>query len=101
MSSSTDGLSVAASAAPASAGVATFPGGPLSRLREVRWGDMIGIAPFLIFALLFLVIPTFFLVVGAFVGRDGGFTFQNIIDLGTPQIISSFWISIRVSAAFV
>jgi putative spermidine/putrescine transport system permease protein len=99
MSSSTDGLSVSASAAPASAGVATFPGGPLSRLRGMRWGDLIGIAPFLVFALLFLVIPTLFLVIGAFVSRDGTFTLQNLADLATPQIVNSFWISIRVSAA--
>ena len=99
MSSNTDSLSVATTAAPASAGVATFPGGPLSRLRGMRWGDIIGIAPFLVFALLFLVIPTFFLVIGAFIGSDGHLTLQNIVDLGTPQILSSFWISIRVSAA--
>jgi len=99
MSSNTDSLSVATTAAPASAGVATFPGGPLSRLRGMRWGDIIGVAPFLVFALLFLVIPTFFLVIGAFVGSDGHLTLQNIVDLGTPQILNSFWISIRVSAA--
>ncbi len=65
----------------------------------VRWGDYLGVAPFLLFALLFLIVPTLYLVAGAFIGPDGNFTFQNIIDLGTPQILSSFWISIRVSAA--
>ena len=65
----------------------------------MRWGDLLGIAPFLLFAILFLIVPTVYLVIGAFVGRDGSFTLQNIVDLGTPQIISSFWISIRVSAA--
>ncbi|MDO8360924.1 MAG: acriflavin resistance protein, partial [Devosia sp.] len=48
---------------------------------------------------MFLVVPTLYLVVGAFIGRDGAFTFQNIIDLATPQIVSSFWISIRISVA--
>ena len=65
----------------------------------IRWSDVLGIAPFLIFAILFLIVPTLYLVLGAFIGRDGSLTLQNIIDLGTPQILSSFWISIRVSAA--
>jgi len=65
----------------------------------VRWGDYLGVAPFLVFAALFLIVPTLYLVVGAFVAKDGSFTLQNIVDLGTPQIVSSFWISIRISAA--
>ncbi|HVX80899.1 MAG TPA: ABC transporter permease subunit [Devosiaceae bacterium] len=48
---------------------------------------------------MFLILPTVWLVVSAFQGPDGGFTLQNIVDLGTPQIVSSFWISIRVSVA--
>ena len=95
MSSNTDNLS-AKSAAPASAGVAPSR---LGFLAGFRWGDYLGVAPFLLFAALFLIAPTLYLVVGAFLDRDGGFTFQNIIDLGTPQILNSFWISIRVSAA--
>ncbi|MEO8882319.1 MAG: ABC transporter permease subunit [Devosia sp.] len=65
----------------------------------MRWGDYIGVAPFLIFAVMFLIVPTLLLVIGAFQANDGSFTLQNIYDLGTPQIINSFWISIRVSAA--
>ena len=65
----------------------------------MRWGDYLGVAPFLLFAILFLIVPTLYLVLGAFIGRDGTFTLQNIADLGTPQILNSFWISIRVSAA--
>ncbi|MDR3472501.1 MAG: ABC transporter permease subunit [Devosia sp.] len=48
---------------------------------------------------MFLIVPTLYLVAGAFQANDGSFTLQNIIDLGTPQIVSSFLISIRVSAA--
>ena len=95
MSSNTDTL-VSNSAAPASAGAA--PSRPRF-LSGVRWGDYLGVAPFLIFAALFLIVPTLYLVVGAFVAKDGSFTLQNIVDLGTPQIVSSFWISIRISAA--
>jgi putative spermidine/putrescine transport system permease protein len=81
------------------AGGASASGGPLARLRGVRWGDYLGVAPFLLFAIFFLIVPTIRLVVGAFQASDGSFTPQNIIDLGTPQILNSFWISIRVSAA--
>ena len=65
----------------------------------MRWGDFLGVAPFLLFAVLFLIVPTLYLVVGAFLASDGSFTLQNIMDLGTPQIVASFWISIRVSVA--
>jgi putative spermidine/putrescine transport system permease protein len=65
----------------------------------MRWGDALGVVPFLLFAVLFLIVPTLFLVAGAFIDKNGSFTLQNIIDLGTPQIVNSFWISIRVSAA--
>jgi putative spermidine/putrescine transport system permease protein len=99
MSSSNDTVVAAGTVTPASAGVTTASGGPLSGLRSVRWGDYLGVAPFLVFAILFLIVPTIFLVVGAFQANDGSFTLQNIVDLGTPQIVSSFWISIRVSAA--
>ena len=99
MSSSSDTVLAAGTATPASAGVVSSTGGPLGRLRGVRWGDYLGIVPFLLFAVLFLIVPTVFLVMGAFVDHDGSFTLQNIVNLNTPQIISSFWISIRVSAA--
>jgi len=97
MSSSTDtansggAASVQTGAAPMRSPFAMFSG--------MRWADVVGVTPFLLFALLFLVVPTFYLVVSAFIGHDGSFTFQNIIDLGTPTIISSFWISIRISVA--
>ncbi|MGE7368177.1 ABC transporter permease [Neorhizobium sp. NPDC001467] len=61
--------------------------------------DWLGIAPFMIFALMFLIVPTLYLVTGAFFTPDGRFTFQNIADLFTPTILSAYWISIRVSLA--
>jgi putative spermidine/putrescine transport system permease protein len=97
MSSNTDSV-VANAAAPASAGVASARS-PLAMFQGAGWGAILGVAPFLIFALLFLVIPTLYLVVGAFVDRSGAFTLQNIADLWTDQIRNSFWISIRISIA--
>jgi putative spermidine/putrescine transport system permease protein len=88
------------SAGPASVGPAAPVGSsPLRFLTSLRFGDLLAIGPFILFAVLFLLVPTIGLVIGAFLDGDGNFTLQNIVDLGTPQIISSFWISIRVSAA--
>lgn len=61
--------------------------------------DWLGIAPFIIFSLLFLIVPTLYLVAGAFLTPDGAFTLKNISDLFTPSILSAYWISIRVSIA--
>lgn len=61
--------------------------------------DWLGIAPFTIFALLFLVIPTIYLMMGAFLTPDGAFTFKNIGDLFTPQIEDAYLISIKISVA--
>jgi putative spermidine/putrescine transport system permease protein len=61
--------------------------------------DWLGVAPFMIFALMFLIVPTFYLVVGAFFTPDGTLTFKNIADLFTPTILSAYWISIKVSFA--
>ena len=59
----------------------------------------IGIAPFLIFSIMFLIVPTLYLVIGAFQDSDGHFTLQNVGDLFTPSILSAYWISIKVSVA--
>jgi len=61
--------------------------------------DWLGVAPFTIFALLFLIIPTIYLIVGAFLTPDGSFTLKNIVDLFTPSILAAYWISIKVSVA--
>ncbi|THV24798.1 ABC transporter permease [Peteryoungia ipomoeae] len=59
----------------------------------------LGLMPFTIFILLFLILPTAHIVIGAFQTRDGSFTFQNIIDLNTGTIPSSYWISVKISLA--
>lgn len=60
--------------------------------------DWLGVVPFVIFAVMFLLLPTLYLVGSAFVGRDGQFTFDNIAGLFTDQILAAYWISIRISA---
>jgi putative spermidine/putrescine transport system permease protein len=61
--------------------------------------DWLGIAPFMLFALLFLIIPTLYLVSGAFFTADGALTLQNFVDLFQPNILSAYWISIKISGA--
>ena len=59
----------------------------------------VGILPFVLFALLFLILPTMNIVIGAFQDRNGAFTLQNIRDLQTGTIPSSYWISVKISVA--
>ena len=61
--------------------------------------DWLGIVPFMLFAVLFLILPTLYLVTGAFFNTSGEFTFQNFHDLFQPQIRAAYWISIKVSTA--
>lgn len=70
--------------------------GTLNRRMIVDW---LGIMPFMLFAVLFLILPTLYLVTGAFFNQAGEFTFQNFRDLGQPQIVSAYWISIKISTA--
>ncbi|MES2432811.1 MAG: ABC transporter permease subunit [Pseudomonadota bacterium] len=68
-----------------------------SRLwRALPWNGL-GVLPFLLFALLFLLLPTANIVAGAFVDSDGGFTLKNIFNIFTPEIMNAFWLSIRLS----
>ena len=57
----------------------------------------LGVLPFALFALLFLILPTTKIVIGAFQGPDGGFTLQNMIELNTSSIRNAYWISIQLS----
>ena len=59
----------------------------------------LGLMPFVIFVALFLVLPTMHIVIGAFQDRSGAFTLQNIRDLSTGTIPSSYWISVKISVA--
>ncbi len=70
-----------------------------TRINRDRLFNWLGIAPFAIFAMLFLILPTLYLIIGAFMTAEGSFTFKNIVDLFTPSILSAYWISIRISLA--
>lgn len=66
--------------------------------RRIPW-DALAVAPFVIFAVMFLFLPTLSLVGGAFTDRSGNFTLDNVAGLFTDQILAAYWISIRVSGA--
>ena len=60
----------------------------------------LGIAPFFVFALLFLIVPTCMLMVGAFQDKAGNPTLGNLAELlNRPELVASYWISIKISAA--
>jgi putative spermidine/putrescine transport system permease protein len=59
----------------------------------------LGVAPFFVFAAMFLIAPTVSLLIGAFETRDGAFTFDNFARLNQPSIRASYLLSIEISAA--
>jgi len=59
----------------------------------------LGLAPFAAFVILFLIMPTMYIVIGAFRSAEGGFTLDNVIGLNTASIRSAYWVSIKISLA--
>ena len=74
------------------------PGVARLQFMQAAWA-WVGVAPFLVFALMFLILPTLYLIIGGFQDPEGNFTLQNIFDLFQPSIMSAYWISIKVSGA--
>jgi len=60
----------------------------------LKW---LGLAPFTIFVVLFLILPTMKIVIGAFQRPDGTVTLDNIWGLGTASILNAYWVSIKLS----
>ena len=71
---------------------------PVRRVRGAG-AAIVGIAPFAVFSMLFLLLPTLYLLIGAFQDADGAFTFANIEGLFTPSVLAAFRVSISISAA--
>ncbi len=59
----------------------------------------LGLVPFALFVILFLIAPTMKIVLGAFQTAEGDLTLDNIRGLFTPSILASYWISIKISVA--
>ncbi len=77
--------------------IAPSPAAP-SWLGQLSWA-WVGVVPFFVFALMFLIVPTALLMVGGFQDAQGHLTLRNLADLFQPTILSSYVISIKVSAA--
>ncbi len=63
------------------------------------WKNWLGVIPFFLFTILFIVLPSVSLFIGSFQDTEGNFTLNNFVDLADPNIISAYWVSIRISAA--
>ncbi len=68
---------------------------PRTQRVSLTW---LGVVPFFVFSLLFLILPSLFLLFGSFQDESGSFTLANIRDLFQPSILNYYWLSIEVSA---
>jgi len=72
---------------------------PKSFARRIPWA-WLGVLPFFLFTIAFLLIPSMTLFVGSFQDPQGNFTFDNILEI--PQranIMQAYGLSIQISAA--
>ena len=67
---------------------------PGRRRFSLTW---LGLVPFLIFSTLFLLIPTFYLIVGSFRDSTGQFTLQNYAGLTNEIPLNAYKTSIEIS----
>lgn len=75
------------------------PGRPVRRgPRAARGLSALGLAPFAVYVLIFLAVPTVLAIGTGFFDGDGGFTWDNIAALGEPVIVQTFINSIHLSA---
>jgi putative spermidine/putrescine transport system permease protein len=61
-------------------------------------GALLGVLPFFAYTTIFLLVPTFIVVVGAFLDGKSRPTLGNLSALGQPQIVSAFMHSVLLSA---
>jgi len=65
--------------------------------REFSWA-WLGVLPFFIFAVAFMLWPAASLFTGSFQDRQGNFTLENIFGLFQPFVLNAYWLSIQISA---
>ncbi len=78
----------------------TAPAAPSARpvRRRFGWG-WLGLVPFLLFAFLFLIAPTLYLVIGSFQDAAGNWTLANYANLFTPETLLTYRNSLVISIA--
>ena len=84
---------------PAPGSAAVVRPNPFGWLAALRLGDMLAVLPFILFAVLFLILPLIYLILEAFQTPEGAFTLDNLAGLMSPKIRDAFGYSIRISAA--
>jgi len=63
------------------------------------WKKWLGVLPFFLFAILFLILPSMRLFAGSFTDNEGRFTVSNVLQLFEQKnILDAYWLSIRISA---
>jgi len=65
-----------------------------SEANLLKW---FGVAPFALFALLFLILPTIRIVIASFQTPEGHFTLGNIAGLAAPNIMDATMLSLKLS----
>ncbi|HXF85188.1 MAG TPA: ABC transporter permease subunit [Anaerolineales bacterium] len=70
------------------------PSSPRKLSLSFSW---VGVVPFILFAFMFLILPSMSLFVGSFQDSKGNFTLANIQGLFTPFILNAYWVTIRIS----
>ena len=65
-----------------------------SETNLLKW---FGIAPFALFALLFLILPTIRIVIASFQTPQGSFTLGNLAGLAAPNIVDATMLSLKLS----
>ena len=59
----------------------------------------LGVVPFILFALAFLIAPASYLIIGSLQDLQGNFTLENFANLNTPIIVEAYRNSLQLSAA--
>jgi len=65
--------------------------------RRLSW-SWLGLLPFFLFSIAFMLVPVAFLVVGSLQTSKGALTLQNYADLTRPDIVSAYGSSLEISA---
>lgn len=77
---------------------ATIPNSPVQGAQRLRLPlHWLGILPFCLFALVFLILPTISLIAGAFRNAAGEYTLENIVALSQPKLAAAYWTSFQIS----
>jgi putative spermidine/putrescine transport system permease protein len=71
------------------------PRTPKRQGRNLAW---LGLLPFFIFVIAFMLLPASSILVGSFQNEKGAFTLANFVHLFRPNILGAYLITIKVSA---